>query len=162
MVVAFVLYPVFTESGSSGALAELDETDIAISNLRDKKAMLYDAIQDLDFEKAAGKVSDGDYENARNDYLAQVADVIAKLDALVPPEPEAASPATKKSSKKRSTKRVKEDLELECASCGELNPTASNFCNQCGASMAKKCASCGESLPAKARFCNGCGEKVSA
>lgn len=162
MVVAFVLYPVFTEAGANGALAQLDETDIAISNLRDKKAMLYDAIQDLDFEKAAGKVSDGDYENARNDYLAQVAEVIGKLDALAPPEPEAAPAATKTSSKKRSPKEAKDDPGLACANCGELNPAASNFCNQCGASMARTCASCGENLPAKARFCNGCGAKVSA
>jgi membrane protease subunit (stomatin/prohibitin family) len=158
MVVAFVLYPVFTATGTGGAHAALDETEIALSDLNDKKAMLYDAIQDLDFEKAAGKVSDADYDNARNDYLTQVAVVIEKIDALTPSAP-SASP-TQKSPQRGDGQRAK--LELECASCGELNPKASNFCCQCGEPLTKTCASCGDSLVDNARFCSGCGEKVSA
>ena len=166
-VVAFVLYPVFTGAGGDDASAVFEETDIALSDLNDKKAMLYDAIQDLDFEKEAGKVSDSDYEYARDDYLAQVAAVMAKLDALTPPEPESESESTSTSGTSepqpgRTSTAAKDGQERACANCGELNPKASNFCFQCGNPMAKACASCGESLLDKARFCNACGEKVSA
>ncbi len=160
IVVAFVLYPVFTEA-TAGAPTAFHETDVALSDLRDKKAMLYDAIQDLDFEKAAGKVSDSDYENARSDYLAQVAVVLEKLDALAPPDTEPEPTSTEKTPTKKRTAQETKD-SLECASCGELNPKASNFCIQCGNPFAAACASCGESLHHKARFCNACGEKVSA
>ena len=159
IVVAFVLYPVFTEA-TAGAPAAFDEAELALADLRDKKAMLYEVIQELDFEKASGKVSDSDYESTRNTYLAQVAAVMEKLDALTPPEPKHASTKTKKSAKKQT--QQKSQGERACASCGELNPKESNFCLECGKPLALTCASCGESVPAKARFCNACGEKVSA
>ena len=164
IVVAFVLYPVFTEA-TAGAPAEFDEAETARADLRDKKAMLYEVLQDLDFDKASGKVSDGDYQSTRNNYLTQVAAVMEKLDALAPPEPpteKTASTKTKKPAKKRTRQKSKDDLERECASCGELNRKGSNFCLECGKPFAMTCASCGESLPAKARFCNACGEKVTA
>ncbi len=171
IVVAFVLYPVFTEA-TAGAPAEFDEAELALADLRDKKAMLYEVIQELDFEKASGKVSDGDYESTRNNYLAQVAAVMEKLDALAAPEKapdqpsqpdqpqKTASTKTKKPAK-RQPRQESEDARA-CASCGELNPKESNFCQECGKPFALTCASCGESHPAKARFCNACGEKVSA
>ena len=164
IVITFVLYPVFTEA-TAGAPAELNEAELALADLHDKKAMLYEVIQELDFEKASGKISDSDYEGARNKYLAQVAAVMKKLDALAPPDPPSKKPAstkTKKSAKKRTRQKSQGDLERACVSCGELNPKGSNFCLECGKPFALTCASCGESVPAKARFCNACGEKVTA
>ena len=159
IVVTFVLYPVFTAAPAT-APSELDESDLALSDLSDKKAMLYEAIQDLDFEKAAGKVSDTDYETARNHYLARVSAVMEKVDALAPQKqkPTKATKATKKAAKRKQ----KPKGEVACESCGEANPKGSNFCLECGKPMAATCASCGDSLPAKARFCNACGEKVTA
>jgi membrane protease subunit (stomatin/prohibitin family) len=166
IVVAFVLYPVFTEA-TAGAPAAFDEAELALADLRDKKAMLYEVIQELDFEKASGKVSDSDYESTRNNYLAQVTAVMEKLDALAPPEspsdPPSKKPAstrTKKSAKKQTGQKSQSDRE--CVSCGELNPKGSNFCLECGKPFALTCASCGESVPAKARFCNACGENLTA
>ena len=156
IVVTFVLYPVFTAAPAT-APSELDESELALSDLSDKKAMLYEAIQDLDFEKAAGKVSDTDYETARNDYLAQVSAVMEKMDALAPQKQKRTKPT-----KKAAQQKQKLEVEVECESCGEGNPKGSNFCLECGKPIAATCASCGESLPAKARFCNACGEKVTA
>ena len=168
IVVAFVLYPVFTEA-TAGAPAEFDEAELALADLRDKKAMLYEVIHDLDFEKASGKISEDDYESTRDNYLAQVTAVMEKLDALAAPEKapdqpsqpkKTASTKTKKPAKKRPRQETKD--ARECASCGELNPKGSNFCLECGKPFTLTCASCGESSPAKARFCNACGAKVSA
>ena len=156
IVVTFVLYPVFTAAPAT-APSELDESEFALSDLSDKKAMLYEAIQDLDFEKAAGKVSDTDYETARNDYLAQVSAVMETMDAFAPQKQKRTKPTKKAAQQKR-----KLEVEVECESCGEGNPKGSNFCLECGKPIAATCASCGESLPAKARFCNACGEKVTA
>ena len=156
IVVAFVLYPVFTAVPATGP-SKLDESELALSELSDKKAMLYEAIHDLDFEQAAGKVSDTDYETARNDYLARVSAVMKAMDALAPQEQKRTKPA-----KKAARQKQKQELELECESCGEGNPKGSNFCLECGKPFAARCASCGENLAAKARFCNACGEKVTA
>jgi hypothetical protein len=160
IVTVFVLYPVFTQAPASGP-ATLDEVDLELSDLGDKKAMLYEAIQDLDFEKDSGKISEADYESARNDYLAQVAAVIEKMDALAPAQPAPENEA-KKTKKTPSTKKTTPQGELACTNCGADNPRGSKFCIECGAAFTVKCASCGESLPAKAKFCNACGEKVTA
>lgn len=145
IVTAFVLYPVFTEATAGAPPA----FDAAFEDLRDKKAMLFEAIQDLDFENDSGKISKEDYASARDSYLAQVAAVMAKLDALAPPQ------------KPPETEAKKIDAHA-CASCGELNPKGSKFCVECGKPLSLTCASCGESIPTKARFCNACGTKVSA
>ena len=86
IVTAFVLYPVFKGAPASGVPepVEIDEIDLELSDLIDKKAMLYDAMQDLDFEKDSGKISASDYESARSDYMAQVSAVMKELDALAP------------------------------------------------------------------------------
>lgn len=161
MVVAFVLYPVFTEAAATGP-AVLDETALALSDLGDKKAMLYEAIQELDFEKDSGKISAAEHETLRNDYLAQVAVVIQKIDALAPTKVEAASEAKKPATKPATKPNTGAKNELECAGCGANNPKGSNFCLECGQAFALACTKCGESLPAKSRFCNACGDKVSA
>ena len=155
IVVAFVLYPVFTEAPATGPTV-LDESALALSDLSDKKAMLYEAIQDLDFENASGKISETDYETLRNDYLAQVSVVIKKMDGLAPAKPATATTVQAEPEEPAT----KQDGELACASCGAHNPQGSNFCLECGHAFALGCASCGESLPANARFCNACGEKV--
>lgn len=151
-MVVFVLYPVFT-TAPAGAPVPLDESERALSELLDKKARLYGAIQDLDFEKAAGKISDTDYETARSDYLAQVATVIEQIDTLAP---------TKKKSKKSASAPppAKGSSTVECTSCGESNPPGSKFCLECGKPLEVACAACAERVPANARFCNHCGAKV--
>ncbi len=77
-VVAFVLYPVFSQArepevGTTGSVER------ELISLEEKKTRLYDAITDLDFEKDAGKVSDSDYQTARNDYMTQVAEILTRI-----------------------------------------------------------------------------------
>lgn len=159
IVVAFVLVPIFSEDKRTAI--GVSDAEHALLDLEEKKSRLYEAINDLDFEKAAGKVSETDYTHARDDYLSQVAEVMAELDALAP---------EKSVSKKRSAKSpVPEDSETTreaaarraCASCGATSPLEARFCVQCGLPLAAGCASCGHELPEEARFCPGCGEKTA-
>lgn len=158
IVVALVLYPVFTDTGAGASNPSEDASEYL--RLEEEKTRLYDNIKDLDFERDAGKVSQGDYEAARNDYLGQVAVVIEKMDTLAPEvtkkrrEPGAEpAPASKK---KRTDERIR------CGSCGKPNPKGSKFCLACGKPFGRTCQSCGENLPPQAKFCNACGEKVSS
>lgn len=159
-VVAFVLYPVFTTSEDEGVKRP---TELAkeIQALEEKKTRLYESITDLDFEKAAGKVSETDYQSARNDYLAQVTQVIERLDAIAPPEleekeaPQSPASEPSKDEGKAGSRR--------CASCGEANPRAAKFCIRCGTAFPEErtCDGCGASLPERAKFCMTCGKKVT-
>ncbi len=117
-VVAFVLYPVFAESRLR--LEALGETEREILDLEEKKSRLYSSLADLDFEKDSGKVSDPDYQTARNDYMAQVAAVLARLEAIAAPKGE----------KKKPRKAV------TCEGCGEKLPPEARFCMACGTKVA--------------------------
>lgn len=155
-VVAFVLYPVFSRAREPDVGAT-DAVERERITLEEKKTRLYDAITDLDFEKDAGKVSDQDYQTARNDYLAQVAETLTRIDALAPRQP-------KKSEKKadKSRKEVEAGPTRACGTCGKSSRGSSKFCMHCGAPFGLRCVECGASLPAEARFCMACGHRVSA
>jgi RNA polymerase subunit RPABC4/transcription elongation factor Spt4 len=181
-VVAFVLYPVFAlaPGGRDSDSAPLDEIGRERQRLSELKARLFTSLQDLDFEKAAGKLSEEDYEHARNDYLLQVSKVMARLDELAPKK----KPRTKEGVKKRrkqeaqgasATEDGPDEVSSSCPSCQEPLPQDARFCPVCGEEttaasetedapdeISSSCPSCQESLPENARFCPECGEKVSA
>jgi hypothetical protein len=146
-VVAFVLYPVFASTGANEAGA-IPAGGRELEELLEKKARLYEAITDLDFEKDAGKVSEQDYQTARNDYMGQVAEILTRVDALDTRKPEKKKPR-------------KESPAARCASCREPIAPGAKFCMHCGARVASVCAGCGEELPPEARFCPGCGKQSS-
>lgn len=161
-VVAFVLYPVFAASGD-GAVEQLDDAGKEIEALEEKKTRLYESITDLDFEKAAGKVSETDYEAARSDYLAQVAQVIERLDAIALPEIEKAAPADEPTPKSPASSGESRADSRRCSSCGEANPRVAKFCIRCGTAFPEErtCDDCSASLPQEAKFCMTCGKKVT-
>jgi hypothetical protein len=153
-VVAFVLYPVFAEA-RGGGLAGLGEAERGILDLEEKKSRLYASLTDLDFEKEAGKVSEADYQTARNDYMTQVAAVMEKLETLAP----------RRGESKKSRKSADAPAERRCGSCSKPSPESAKFCIHCGAAFAPPeatCEGCGEKLPKEARFCMGCGRKVAS
>jgi hypothetical protein len=152
--VAFVLYPVFAEARAA-ALAGLGDAEREILDLEEKKSRLYASLTDLDFEKEAGKVSDADYQTARNDYLAQVAAVLSKLDVLAP----------RKGEKKKPRRSDEGEAVRRCPGCSGSSPESAKFCIHCGAAFTAKeatCEGCGERLPKEARFCMACGRKVGS
>ena len=51
---------------------------------------------------------------------------------------------------------------MNCASCDQVNPDDSRFCNACGAALEATCSSCSRANPPDARFCNGCGAALGA
>ena len=153
-VVAFVLYPVFAETRARD-LGDIGETEREILDLEEKKDRLYAALTDLDFEKEAGKVSEADYETARNDYLVQVTAVLARLDVLAP----------RKGEKKKASKPAEGAAVRRCRSCSESSPESAKFCIHCGTAFTPSeatCEGCGETLPKQARFCMSCGKQVGS
>ena len=150
IVVAFILYPIFSQSKEDAF--KLDATERKRLDLIEQKARLYESIQDLDFEKASGKLSENDYNSARSDYLTQVAELMSQLDTITP-----STKRYKKKSKGRADKN-----SLPCSSCGKENPEHSRFCLQCGKPFSIVCPFCSKTLPATSRFCNACGKETNS
>lgn len=146
IVVGFILFPLFVRADADAVL-DYAPNEREWLDLSEKKAQLLESIKDLDFEKESGKVSDADYEAARNDYMTQVAELIARIDEVAPV---AAAPASAPTA----------PAGPACASCGTANPETAKFCIECGTPMSTACGQCGESLKPTAKFCSECGAPV--
>lgn len=178
IVVAFVLYPVFARQSES--LAVPSHRARELRELRAKKERLYEAIKDLDFERAAGKLSEADHQNIRTDYLGQAAEVVSLIEDIESEMGKAASPPPSKPPAKtkegREPRRAaeastpagedgsKQEAELTCTKCAQVNPPNARFCFHCGTELRvpSRCPQCGESLPEEARFCTACGVGIPA
>jgi hypothetical protein len=49
---------------------------------------------------------------------------------------------------------------VRCSKCGHLGDADANFCDDCGAPLAKSCPSCGQGNDHDAKFCAKCGSKL--
>lgn len=173
--VLFVLTPVFRPETARDAAPVLDDVGRELQDLEEKKLRLYAAIKDLDFEKEAGKVSGDDYDRARDDYLGQVAEILARIDVLSPKPAPGAGGKSKRAAKtpeseagpERRTETEPESTSRDedtraCGGCGVANPASAKFCMSCGKALDLVCDACGTKLPDDAKFCLSCGKKVSS
>ena len=83
---------------------------------------VFDAIRDLEFDRATGKLSDEDYRQMRAQYDAQAVQVLQQLDALTATQKEA---PPKQSSAAKTT----------CPRCHKRVQAGDRFCPSCGASL---------------------------
>lgn len=163
-IVLFILFPVFARYG------ELSERPDARArrqkSLTEQKERLYEAIQDLDFEYRAGKLSETDYQSVRSDLVSQAAAVNSQLDEIVEPSVETKAeetPAEAVAEEAPADDEVAAEGPV-CRSCHRVNPPGAKFCFHCGESMAApaSCPECGTELPKEARFCTSCGVAIPA
>jgi tetratricopeptide (TPR) repeat protein len=90
---AFALWPLLRSGGRSGSLLPVPPD--AREQFLERKRQLLRALHEIDFEHAAGHVSDEDYADLRARYEAETAEMLTELDRLGQPEP--AAPAAARS-----------------------------------------------------------------
>ncbi len=86
-----------------------------------------DAIRDLEFDHAAGKLSDADYTLMRARYDARAAEIMQKMDALVELKKQAAN------GKSRAHKTGA--ANKTCPRCSKSVLPGDRFCPKCGAPL---------------------------
>ncbi|HOK45981.1 MAG TPA: hypothetical protein PLA43_11085 [Bryobacteraceae bacterium] len=95
-----------------------------VKHLEDRKAAIYENLRDLQFEYRTGKLSDEDYTQTKKGLQAELAAVLAQIEAaggvaapVAQPQPEPApAPGA-------------------CPHCGAKFPTPMKFCGECGKPM---------------------------
>jgi cytochrome c-type biogenesis protein CcmH/NrfG len=98
---AFVLWPVLRRGGAPRGLLPVP-ADPREQLAEDRRAALR-ALRELEFEHAAGHVSDADYADLRARYEAETALILAELDRLgAPPVPSAVAEAAAAEPSRRS------------------------------------------------------------
>lgn len=149
----YVLFPLFDNAAPSPKLprsrpVEAPETAI-------------DALREIEFDKATGKLSDADYAALKAEYTrTALVELRARGEpAVAAPNVAVADgvdPAEAAVSRYRSTRR-------ECDTCGPRPEPDPAFCSNCGKYLKGKCMQCGATVDAPAsRFCANCGSSLAA
>jgi hypothetical protein len=99
-----------------------EDAPSATKHLEDRKARIYEALRDLNFEFRVGKLSDEDYQKTKAGLQADLAQVMAEMDQLQggAPPPEA---------------KREEAAGLACPHCGAEFSQRMKFCGECGKPM---------------------------
>lgn len=128
----FVMAPLLSrEKAGEGALP-VDVTPSA--DLKRRRLVVYENLQDLEFEFKAGKIAREDYDALRDNYRAEAAGLMAASmevenadsgDALI--EREVAA--------RRAERRRRPADDYVCPECGFENPLPVKFCGECGAGL---------------------------
>jgi hypothetical protein len=147
----YVLFPLFDNSVPSpkpfrARPVEAPETAI-------------DALREIEFDKATGKLSDVDYAALKAEYTRTALVEMRSREepaAITTPNVDGVDPAEAAVLHYRSMRR-------ECDTCGPRPEPDPAFCSNCGKYLKGKCSHCGATVDAVAsRFCANCGSSLAA
>jgi hypothetical protein len=135
----------------------------------DRPVTAVDALREIEFDRATGKLSESDYAALKTRYTR---DALAELRAAQPAAvaaPVSAEATSDLVQGPSNGDRVEAAIQRarahvrECTVCGPRPETDATYCSSCGRYLPGACRSCGQSVDlVGARFCSGCGDQLSA
>ncbi len=129
----YVATPLLAAEGPADAVLPVDVTPA--TDLKRRRMVIYENLQDLDFEFKSGKIAQNDYDALRRNYLSDAAQLMLatqeqehmnEQEALIEREVAALRG-------KRNAPPVPESYV--CPKCGFENPLPVKFCGECGAQI---------------------------
>jgi len=134
-----------------------------------------DALREIEFDRATGKLSDDDYAALKTEYtrsalvelrsrengdpasgFATATSVPLDFETSVPNGVDVADPAEAAVLRYRAMRRA-------CDTCGPRPEPDPAFCSSCGKYLKAVCAHCGAAIDQPAsRFCGNCGSSLAA
>lgn len=125
----FVAYPLFQKQQRKVSFA----LNHRAQELEARKAEIYAAIRDIDFDYRMGKLSQEDYETLRDQYKTEAVGLMKQIDHIELGEPQTMPPK------------------------GDGNDMPRR---EQGEKVARFCHHCGQTISVHDRFCSSCGEKL--
>lgn len=128
----FVMLPLLSRDQEGQGVLPVDVTPSA--DLKRRRLVVYENLQDLEFEYKAGKIAPEDYEALRNNYRAEAAGLMA---ASLEVERADAGEAMieREVAARRAERRQPPVPDYRCPKCGFENPLPVKFCGECGAPL---------------------------
>lgn len=153
---AFVLFPVFADAKPEPApRRSADPFDAAPSPA-------VDALREIEFDRATGKLADADYAALKAEYTALALDELRARDAATEARAEADTlrgPVDPAEAAVLAYRR----RQRPCPQCGPRPEPDAAYCSSCGRYLTGACVRCGAEVPEReARFCARCGETLAA
>lgn len=161
VTLAVIAYPLFT--APRGKLSAPQNT---LDPLLSQRDATYDAMRDLDFDFAMGKLSQTDYASLRDKYKARAAQLLQQID--IASGNDGATLDARIEDKVARMRRVKEDViedEVARLRARKKDPLQAQTAPAHVSKKAKPargfCAKCGTPRRAGDQFCSKCGAKFT-
>ncbi len=132
LLVVFVIAPLLAADQPNEGLVPVDVTPEA--DLKRRRLVIYENLQDLEFEYKAGKIAPQDYEALRTSYRTDAAALMAASAEAGAPQDEDAL-IEREVAARRALRRQAEVPDYTCPRCGFENPLPVKFCGECGAPL---------------------------
>jgi hypothetical protein len=127
----FVVKPLLAGGADDGRLP----VDVTLqADLKRRRLVVYDNIQDLEFEYRARKIAPKDYEALRKTYTAEAAQLITESREVDRQSTEEAF-IEREVAARRARHKTAPVPDYTCSKCGFENPVPVKFCGECGAKL---------------------------
>lgn len=125
----FAVTPLLAPEGPSEAALPIDVTPL--TDLKRRRMVVYENIQDLEFEYEAGKISKEDYQSLRENHLAEAAQLM-----LASQEQEELTEhdlmIERQVAERRAQRKSQHRDPYVCPECEFENPLPVKYCGNCG------------------------------
>jgi hypothetical protein len=130
---AYVMAPLLAAESAQEASVPIDVTPLA--DLKRRRLVIYENLQDLEFEYKAGKIARQDYESLHKEYRTEAAELMLASQEAGKPALADDAFIEREVAARRARRRSAQPAEQEytCAKCGFENPLPVKFCGECGA-----------------------------
>ena len=161
-VVFFVLKPILRPDEAGNGIRDTgneDEGEDPDDDLS-PRAVALRALKEIEFDRATGKLSDGDYEGLKRKYTTEA---LAALRAEAATR-EGPAPAAQRAPAVAGPSHVAAAAPA-CPTHGLRPESNAQFCSECGRRLGSApgyCARCGTSVEREDRYCHSCGARVAA
>lgn len=156
LALVFVLWPLVRGAAELRATANAPDLPPEASAL--------DALREIEFDEATGKLSADDYAALRATYTPLALAELRERDASVGAEPGGVRTRTDGTvdAAEELIARAKQRAR-SCTTCGPRPEADAWFCSDCGRFLGTACLGCGAQVESElARFCTECGGSLAA
>jgi hypothetical protein len=156
---AYVLYPLFAEPSASGVPRN---TRVREQGEAPERESAIDALREVEFDRATGKLSDDDYVSLRARYTAEAVTELRASEAGATGASASPSDAAGVDAAELLISRFRA-RQVSCDNCGPRPEPDALYCSNCGLFLPGSCGKCGaRASEPGAQFCSSCGARLAA
>jgi len=131
-----------------------------VSALKAERDRVINALQELDFDYNLGKIPAEDYPEQRSSLLQKGADILRKLDEIIP-DSSSARNAENRIEKAAAAKRADSSSQAEAMSDEDIEAMIASRRKGHKSKSAGFCPKCGKPVLTTDKFCPSCGKALN-